>query len=178
MFVAIAAPANAYVQQPKQVSEPNAVDAQIIRSVRRNPIVFGFLGLIPSFATALEKAILHGSWWLWYDTCILVLIYYFLLFWLVGIGITYKQKKYWIAAVFIYFLNKLAHVILFGIVGSSIDMVSWFVLPFRDYFFFIHFLSLHLHLTFLIFVSAAPAIILYFLQNQLNKREVASQGKV
>jgi len=97
LFVAIAAPAHAYAQPPSAStvqSNPsqNELDAQVVSSLKKNPMVFGLLAFLPVIAHALSYGGTYAHWEEWLSIIIPGFIFYFLVFWLLGIGITYRKN--------------------------------------------------------------------------------------
>lgn len=179
LFVAIAAPANAYVQQPTvqqptQVSETNAIDAQIIQSVRRSPIVFGLLVLIPFSLYLVTTYDPFFSAYAFGATHLPTFFYYSALAWLLVIAFRYK-KIHLIAIPISFFIIGIFWIYI-GILNFNWvlrDPIAYtfefFLLsPLEDGFIFI------MLLTYLFYFIAFASI--YFLQKRL-KAEFEAEAK-
>lgn len=132
LFVAIAAPAHAYAQ-PSSAStvqsnpSQNELDAQVVAGVRKNPAVFGFLALIPLILYAFDQPEAFALPWLLID-CLPKFMFWFGLFWLLGIGIVYNKKIICIIALIITPLIWIINYLLVSYWGPFVTILEIFYL--------------------------------------------------
>ena len=120
LFVAIAAPAHAYAQPPSAStvqSNPsrNEFDAQVVSSLKKNPMVYGFLAFLPVIAYAFSYYRYNYYYWeLWLSIIIPGFIFYFIIFWILGIGITYRKYMLIVIAIFVPVINWILIFLVLG----------------------------------------------------------------
>ena len=111
LFVAIAAPAHAYAQPPSASTvqsnrSRNELDAQVVSSLKKNPMVFGLLAFLPVIAYAFSYSSYNFYFWqTWLTIIIPGFIFYFIIFWILGIGITYRKYIFIVIAICVPIIN-------------------------------------------------------------------------